>query len=133
MIGYRNKFLADPESTTVDKAAVDQMWRLLIGLGCVPSAIALYFRLTIPESPRFTMDIEMRIREAAIDIENALAQTNFTVDPESIEEQVSAPKATVKDFIAYFGKWSNMKILIGTAYSWFAIDVNILILTCINC
>ena len=37
------------------------MWRLLIGLGCVPGALALYFRLTIPETPRFTMDIERNV------------------------------------------------------------------------
>lgn len=33
---------------------VDYVWRLLIGLGCVPAAIALYFRLTISETPRYS-------------------------------------------------------------------------------
>ena len=29
---------------------VDRMWRLVAGLGAVPAAIAIVFRLTIPES-----------------------------------------------------------------------------------
>ena len=31
--------------------AVDKMWRTLIGFGAVPATIALYYRLTIPETP----------------------------------------------------------------------------------
>ena len=30
--------------------SVDRAWRLLAGLGCVPAAVAMVFRLTIPES-----------------------------------------------------------------------------------
>ncbi|KAH8980886.1 major facilitator superfamily domain-containing protein [Lactarius akahatsu] len=49
---------------------VDYCWRILIGLGCVPGVIALYFRLTIPETPRFTMDIDRDVQRAATDIDN---------------------------------------------------------------
>ena len=44
------------------------MWRLFIGLGAVPAAVALYFRLTIPETPRFTMDVKRNLDKAAADI-----------------------------------------------------------------
>jgi len=37
--------------------AVDKMWRIIIGFGAVPGCIALYFRLTIPETPRYTFDV----------------------------------------------------------------------------
>ena len=33
-------------------SAVDKMWRVIIGFGAVPGCIALYYRLTIPETPR---------------------------------------------------------------------------------
>jgi len=33
--------------------AIDRLWRLVIGIGIVPALIALLFRFTIPESPRF--------------------------------------------------------------------------------
>ncbi|KIM78090.1 hypothetical protein PILCRDRAFT_824802 [Piloderma croceum F 1598] len=102
---------------------VDYMWRLLIGLGCVPGVIALYFRLTIPETPRFTMDIERNVRQASQDIGNVLTTGKFVVDPDAVVQRVQAPKASRRDFFAYFSKWENGKILLGTAYSWFALDI----------
>ena len=103
---------------------VDQMWRILIGLGCVPACIALYFRLTIPETPRFTMDIERNVQQASQDVDNFLTSGTFYVDPDAAIERVQAPKASKRDFIKYFSKWENMKLLIGTSYSWFALDVS---------
>jgi PHS family inorganic phosphate transporter-like MFS transporter len=96
----------------------------LIGLGCVPGVVALYFRLTIPETPRFTMDIERNVAQAAADITNVLASKNYTTDDTIQVQRVTAPKATRADFATYFGQWKNMKVLIGTAYSWFALDVS---------
>lgn len=103
---------------------VDQMWRILIGLGCVPGVFALYFRLTIPETPRFTMDIERNVQQASQDVDNFLTTGTYYVDPDAAVERVQAPKATMSDFLSYFGKWENGKVLLGTAYSWFALDVS---------
>ena len=103
---------------------VDYCWRLLIGLGCVPGVIALYFRLTIPETPRFTMDIERNVHQAAQDIDNVLTQGNSYVDPDAVVQRANAPKASRKDFAAHFSKWENLKVLLGTSYSWFALDVS---------
>lgn len=36
---------------------VDIMWRIIIGLGVVPLVLALWFRLAILESPRYTADV----------------------------------------------------------------------------
>jgi len=38
-------------------------------------------------------------------------------------QRVRAPKATRRDFAAYFSKWENFKILFGASYSWFALDI----------
>lgn len=100
------------------------MWRLLIGLGCVPGVIALYFRLTIPETPRFTMDIERNVHQATADVENVLKGNKTNVDEDKIE-RIAAPKASMADFRAYYSKWSNLKVLIGCSYSWFALDVSL--------
>ncbi|KAI0663769.1 phosphate transporter [Cubamyces menziesii] len=104
-------------------AHVDYMWRLLIGLGCVPGAIALYFRLTIPETPRFTMDVERNVKQAAQDVDNFLTTGSYYVDPDAVIQRVHAPKASRRDFVAYFSKWENLRLLIGTSYSWFALDI----------
>ena len=106
---------------------VDCTWRLLIGLGCVPAVIALYFRLTIPETPRFTMDIDRKIGQAARDIRNALVTRGYSVyvdDDEVDEPRIIAPRASSTDFITHFSELKNLKVLFGTAYSWFALDVS---------
>ncbi len=104
--------------------SVDYMWRLLIGIGCVPGVIALYFRLTIPETPRFTMDVERNIQQATADISNVLTTGKSRENPDAVIQRAEAPRATWADFTSHFGKWENGKVLIGTAYSWFALDVS---------
>ncbi|KAF8486185.1 phosphate permease [Russula ochroleuca] len=117
---FKNKIIHDNINTLKH---VDYCWRLLIGLGCIPGCVALYFRLTIPETPRFTMDIERNVQQATQDIENVIATGDFYIDPDAAVQRVQAPKATRRDFLAHFGKWENGKVLLGTAYSWFALDI----------
>lgn len=110
-------------SPTVNPATIDQMWRLLIGIGCVPGVIALYFRLTISESPRFTMDIERNIQQATADIKTVVKGESFDDDGDIVIRRVNSPRATWADFARYFGKWKNGKVLLGTCWSWFALDI----------
>ncbi|KAI0775042.1 phosphate transporter [Trametes elegans] len=117
---YKSSLMHDDPAVL---AHVDYMWRLLIGLGCVPGAIALYFRLTIPETPRFTMDVERNVKQATQDVDNFLTTGSYYVDPDAVIQRVQAPKASRRDFVAYFSKWENLRLLIGTAYSWFALDI----------
>ncbi|KAF8214231.1 phosphate transporter [Mycena galopus ATCC 62051] len=120
-VAFKNKLLSDPSVN--DPVHMDYLWRIVIGLGCVPGVVALYYRLTIPETPRFTMDIERNVLQAAEDINNVLTTGNFTYDPDTIYQRADAPRASSADFAAYFGKWKNGKVLLGTAYSWFALDI----------
>jgi PHS family inorganic phosphate transporter-like MFS transporter len=118
--GYKHQIINDP---ITDLKHVDYCWRILIGLGCVPGVVALYFRLTIPETPRFTMDIERNVVQASQDIDNVITTGQFYVDSDAPVQRVQAPKASRRDFMEYFSKWENFKILFGAAYSWFALDV----------
>ena len=36
---------------------LEYVWRILAGFGAVPAFAAVYFRLTIPESPRYAIDV----------------------------------------------------------------------------
>ncbi|OZJ05822.1 hypothetical protein BZG36_00955 [Bifiguratus adelaidae] len=104
---------------------LDQAWRIIIGIGALPALGALYYRLTIPETPRYTMDVERRI-EKGIQDANAYLQHGTAAGDYSEQEayfRYDLPRASWKDFKAYFGQWKNAKILLGTAYSWFALDV----------
>ncbi|KAJ3171819.1 RNA helicase required for poly(A+) mRNA export, partial [Irineochytrium annulatum] len=107
---------------------LDYVWRICLGFGVIPGLAAIYFRLTIPETPRYTVDVNGDHRKAQKDIEAVLAMnesrnvTSGYAEEEAIKTNV-AKKSSFKDFKAYFGQWRNMKNLIGTAYCWFALDV----------
>jgi PHS family inorganic phosphate transporter-like MFS transporter len=104
--------------------AIEPMWRLLIGLGCVPGVAAMYFRLTIPETPRFTMDIDRNVQQAARDVQDYIALGTSYADPDAVMlGRSSAPAGSRRDFFKYFSKWRNAKALIGTSWSWLAADV----------
>ena len=38
-------------------AAFDHVWRVLVVFDIVPLLATLYFRLTMPESPRYTLEV----------------------------------------------------------------------------
>ena len=47
-----------------DEVAIDVAWRWVIGIGALWATIALLFRLTIPESPRYTLDVRNNVPQA---------------------------------------------------------------------
>jgi PHS family inorganic phosphate transporter-like MFS transporter len=111
--------------------AVDKMWRIIIGFGAVPGCIALYYRLTIPETPRYTFDVARDIVKGGSDAKAYLAGNAQGV-PDEVErvkvmqedaEQLEIPQASWRDFFQHYGKWRNAKVLLGTAGSWFFLDV----------
>lgn len=60
---------------------LDSIWRLLYGLAAVPAAVAIVFRLTIPESIRYTFDIERNPNKANRAIE--------ALEPDTSEQESS--------------------------------------------
>ena len=111
--------------------AVDKIWRIIIGFGAVPGCIALYFRLTIPETPRYTFDVARDVAQAGEDVK-AYVQGKREGHPDEISrvrtladarENLEPPKASWSDFIHHYGQWKHGKVLLGTAGSWFFLDV----------
>ncbi|KAH0551198.1 acid phosphatase pho5 [Trichoglossum hirsutum] len=111
--------------------AVDKMWRVVIGFGAVPGCIALYFRLTIPETPRYTFDVARDVEKAGSDV-NAYMMGDAEGKPDEVRraqaiqdasEQLTVPKASWNDFWRHYTQWKNGKVLLGTAGSWFFLDV----------
>jgi len=112
--------------------AVDKMWRALIGIGIVPACIALYYRLTIPETPRYTFDVARDVEKANEDTKQYLSGKHGEGSPDEITQvaarqasgaQLEVPKASLSDFFRFYGKLKNGKILFGTAMSWLLLDV----------
>ncbi|KAG8947870.1 Inorganic phosphate transporter pho84 [Tulasnella sp. 424] len=115
--GFKSVLLKYP-----DHHHVDYMWRIIIGLGIVPACIALYYRLTIPETPRYTMDIERDLNQAEKDADFVKTGRFEKIEDQPVE-RIEMPKASRRDFLRHYAKWSNFKVLFGCAYSWFALDI----------
>lgn len=116
--GYKDDLIiANKGSECVGRCrkAADQMWRIIVGFGCVPGCIALYYRLTIAESPRYALDVDEHD-----DLEK-VADAEAAIDVHA--QKIAPPKASFKDFCSHFGQWRYGKILLGTAGSWFMLDV----------
>ncbi|CAG7994190.1 unnamed protein product [Penicillium salamii] len=112
------------------RVAVDKMWRIVIGIGAVPACFALYFRLTLPETPRFTFDVTRDHAKAESDVRAYLkgrsghpsGSERLTEIPTQSEELLP-PKSSFSDFCRHYSQWKNSKVLLGTAASWFFLDV----------
>ena len=113
------------------RKACDQMWRILVGFGAVPGMLALYYRLTIPESPRYALDVDANldgtteVQKISVQPDNKLdnsessdnhSEVNLAAsiyhDEEKMIEGVygdgplnNPPKASFKDFCRHFGQW----------------------------
>lgn len=115
--------------TGVCQLAVDKMWRVVIGFGAVPACFALYYRLTIPETPRFTFDVQRDLLKADEDI-NAYLKGQSEGHPDEVDRArvlhdttFALPQPGWRDFVDHFSQWKHGKVLLGTAGSWFFLDV----------
>lgn len=132
-VGFRNSLRVNSCGTDC-KSALDKAWRIIYGFGAVPAICALYFRLTIPETIRYTLDIARNERMAAADAVKYISGKYGSAKPGELgniqDNQIvvdikndGPPSANFRDFCRYFGKWKNAKVLFGTAASWFTLDV----------
>ena len=101
------------------------------GFGAVPGCIALYYRLTIPETPRYTFDVARDVEKAGADAK-AYMHGKAEGKPDEIRRVTAMseaapileiPKASFRDFWAHYSQWRFGKVLLGTAGSWFFLDV----------
>jgi PHS family inorganic phosphate transporter-like MFS transporter len=109
-----------------DPLMLDYVWRLIVGFGCIPACIALYYRLTIPESPRYTADVELNVHKAINHTHKIMHEENKTIEKVHNDEnsvgQTKKPNSW-KDFRQYFGKCKNFKVLFGGCICWFLLDI----------
>ncbi|KAJ2374438.1 hypothetical protein IW150_003101 [Coemansia sp. RSA 2607] len=130
------------QSIARDVLYMDYVWRIIIGVGCIPGVATLYWRLTMTESERFqriddmpaslhTVTSESEKLLTVPDLESAQNVETPAVDPGNTEsehvEHVVAPvdrrTRRPKTFGEYFGEWRHLKVLLGTSIAWFALDV----------
>ena len=112
--------------------SVDKMWRIILAFGGIPGWFALYYRLTIPETPRYTFDVLLDVEKATADANryrsgkigegrtDKIQQARVHAE---VKRVYQAGRPTLTEFFRYFGRWRNFLVLFGTAGSWFLLDV----------
>lgn len=94
----------------------------------MPGCFALYFRLTIPETPRYTFDVDRDVQKAVEDVktyrqgkwgEGEVDEFARAQAKQSAKVELDVPRASWSDFAAHYRKWQHLKVLLGCALSWF--------------
>ncbi|PYI18493.1 inorganic phosphate transporter [Aspergillus violaceofuscus CBS 115571] len=78
--GFRSSLPDDPNSLTCTGSCVydlDRIWRYIVGLGAVPAFVAIWFRMTIIESPRYTAVVMKNSLQAAADVSQFYRSTEL--------------------------------------------------------
>lgn len=104
------------------QTAADQCWRIIVGVGAVPACFALYYRLTIPETPRYTFEVAKDVEKASSDIKSYVTDSPEGEVDEMMKKlgpTLDLPQASWQDLRSYFGRWGNFKVLLGTTLAWF--------------
>ena len=139
-VAFKDSYRGIIDETLCDstcRLAADRSWRIIVGVGAVPACLALYYRITIPETPRYTFDVRLDVEKADADIRAYVsskpkAEVDVTPVPATYVAgpSLDVPKASWEDLIAYFKVWRNLKVLIGTSMSWFfLVRPNLLLLS----
>lgn len=129
---------------------IDSLWRYIAGVGAIPALVAILFRLTIPETGRFTLDVSNESKRAlketrghygiVSDIELAdglgdgMADEMEEIDTTSMQgsdlgsdlhdqpdESLPIPFSK-QDLMQYFIEEGNWRYLAGTSITWFLLD-----------
>ncbi|KAF2671931.1 phosphate permease [Microthyrium microscopicum] len=111
--------------------SVDIMWRVVVGFAGIPGWFALYYRLTIPETPRYTFDVKQDLEKATADSHKFISGrkgSSGVNDLERAQARLEMAKyhkhpPALLEFLRYFSKRKNFLQLVGTAGSWFFLDI----------
>lgn len=129
-VAFKESFLGIANEQGCDyncQIAADRCWRIIVGVGALPAVFALYYRITIPETPRYTFDVAHDIEKADADIK-AYMSSKSQGEIDTIRQarllkvagpSLSTPSASWQDLGLYFRQWKNVRTLLGTTLSWF--------------
>lgn len=88
-------------------------WRVMVGIAAIPSAVVIYLRRKMPETPRYSLLVKGDVEEVK------KAGKLFNIDVKDLDNNVpKARELSVKEFIKNY--WIT---LIGTTLPWLILDV----------
>ncbi|KNG44215.1 phosphate:h+ symporter [Stemphylium lycopersici] len=109
---------------------VDKMWRIIIAFGGIPGWFALYYRLTVPETPRYTFDVMYDVEKASVDARKyRYGKQGNVVNPvtqaktRSEMAKYKTPRPTLMEVLRFYSQKKQAIRLFGTSMSWFFLDL----------
>ncbi|KAF2088728.1 MFS general substrate transporter, partial [Saccharata proteae CBS 121410] len=141
VLGFKNSYGYGDVNT--DQAILtDRVWRkadngrigVVAGVGAFPALIAIICRITIPESPRYTLDVEYDTQKAEDDTDKFTEHTARSSVPSpaltssKLYLQSSGlshiyPAFSRADIMQYFWIEGNWRRLAGASICWFLLDL----------
>ena len=124
---FRSAFPAPPYSVDPVGSApppADYVWRIILLLGALPAALTYYWRLTLPETPRYTALVAKDEKKACQDMSKVL---KVEIKNDNDEDNNNGIIDEKND--SSFGLFSSEFLkrhgthLLGTAAAWFFVDV----------
>ncbi|KAJ3313617.1 hypothetical protein HDU76_002599 [Blyttiomyces sp. JEL0837] len=64
-----------------------------------------------------------QVRDFTSNWSSLTKETDATRVSQANTARVHVKQNNTRDFSSYFGQWSNFKVLLGTAYTWFVLDI----------
>ncbi|CAL8470991.1 g10533 [Coccomyxa elongata] len=105
---------------------LDYVWRIIIGFGAIPTTLTIYLRSTIPETPRFSQEVE---KDEAKALKNTIAvKANESDFVEDYSASTQMDRISAKSLNCYLTfpnilRNRNFWVLIGTCSTWFLLDI----------
>ncbi|GMP47021.1 hypothetical protein CsSME_00014962 [Camellia sinensis var. sinensis] len=112
-------YAVNPLRSTVPEA--DYVWRIILMVGALPAALTYYYRMKMPETPRYTALVAKNSQKACEDMSKVL---NMEIHLEKIERQNSRKRSSNS-----FGLFSKQFLrrhglhLLGTTTTWLLLDI----------
>ncbi|CAK7347008.1 unnamed protein product [Dovyalis caffra] len=112
-------YSVDPIGSTVPQA--DYVWRIILMLGALPAVLTYYWRLKMPETPRYTALVAKNAEKASQDMSKVMGiemQPQKEVGREKVINRSNSFGLLSMEFLRRHGLH-----LLGTASTWFLLDI----------
>ncbi|PON87789.1 Phosphate permease [Trema orientale] len=113
-------YSVDPVGST--PAEADYVWRIILLLGAFPAVLTYYWRLRLPETPRYTALVAKDQQKACQDISKVL---NVEIQNDTKNNTIITEERNDSSFGLFSSQFLKRhgKHLLGTAAAWFFVDV----------
>ena len=120
---------------------LNAIWRIQLGVALVPAILTLYPRIIMPEGKKYlesrelnglkrpssvTSNFSRYSRQRRDSVELIVSdghELQDQIDEARAEIDAQSKRARLDVFFQYFSEWKHLRTLIGTASTWFLMDV----------